>query len=181
MNEGLSAADREELLRIARATLREHLATGYLPPGAPHRKTLLEPGAVAVTLKVGGEPRGQAASIEANRPLYRAVEEATVAALKSDSQPLRLEELGDARLTIALLSRPEPCVPEAIAVGRHGLVVTRGPRRGMVLPELALERGWDALRLLDETCARAGLPPGAWREPGTRVEQFTAETFRDPT
>ena len=177
----LDEADRKELLRIARATLREHLATGYLPPGAPHRKTLLQPAAAYVTIKVAGVLRGCMGRVEADRPLYLVVEELTVAAVSGDPrfEPVRLEELSEARVTISILSALEPCALERVEIGRHGLVVTRGPRRGLILPITAVENGWSAERLLDEACGKAGLGPGAWRDPDTRVEQFTADRFSE--
>ncbi|HZS36648.1 MAG TPA: AmmeMemoRadiSam system protein A [Polyangia bacterium] len=178
----LDEGDRKELLRIARATLREFLTTGYLPPGAPHRKPLLVPGGAFVSVHVGGELRGCMGRVEADRPLYLAVEELAVAAATRDPrfEPLRIEELRDARLEISLLSPLEPGSIERIEVGRHGLVVTRGPRRGLLLPKVAVEHGWDREQFLDETCGKAGLPPGAWKDPETRLELFTAEVFADP-
>ncbi|HEY7953673.1 MAG TPA: AmmeMemoRadiSam system protein A [Polyangia bacterium] len=178
----LDGADRKELLRIARATLREHLATGYLPPGAPHRKTLLQPAAAYVTVQVAGVLRGCMGRVEADKPLYLAIEELTVAAISRDPrfEPVRLEELSETRVAISILSALEPCALERVEVGRHGLVVTRGPRRGLILPHAAIENGWSAERLLDEVCAKAGLGPGAWRDPDTRVEQFTADRFAEP-
>jgi uncharacterized protein len=173
--------DRRELLRIARATLREHLSTGYLPPGSPHRKTLLAPGGAFVTIHVDGALRGCMGRIEADKPLYLAVEELTVAAATRDPRfdPLRLEDLKETRLTVSLLSAPEKVSPEQIVLGKHGLVVTRGPRRGLLLPEVATEHGFTVEQFLDETCAKAGLPHGAWREPETRVEVFTADVFAE--
>lgn len=179
--EALTDGDRKELLRIARATLREHLATGYLPPGAPHRKSLLRPTGAFVTVRVAGALRGCMGRVEPDRPLYLAVEELTVAAASRDPrfEPVRLEELTEARLSISVLSALEPCAIERVELGRHGLVVTRGPRRGLLLPQVAIEHGWDVTRFLDETCGKAGLGPGAWREPETRLEQFTADGFSE--
>jgi len=65
----------------------------------------------------------------------------------------------------------------AIEVGRDGLIVSRPPRAGLLLPQVATEYGWDRETFLRQTCLKAGLPPDAWRQPGTKVEKFSAEVF----
>jgi AmmeMemoRadiSam system protein A len=181
LREPLDPRDRLELLRIARATLREHLSTGYLPPGSPHRTSLLQPAGAFVTVHVGGQLRGCMGRIDVEKPLYLTVEELTVAASSRDPrfEPVRLEELKETRLTVSILSPPEPTRPDEVQIGVHGLVVTRGPRRGLLLPEVAVEHQLTVEQFLDETCAKAGLPHGAWREADTRVERFVADVFRE--
>lgn len=183
MTHPLDERDRSEILRIARATLREHLTSGYLPPGAPHRPSLLQPAGAFVTLRVGGELRGCMGRVDADKPLYLAVEELTVAAATRDPRfdPVRIEELKDTRISVSILSAIEPASVETIELGKHGLVITRGPRRGLLLPQVAVEHGFTREQFLDETCGKAGLPPGAWRESGTRLERFTAEVISEPS
>lgn len=178
----LDERDRRELLRIARATLRENLSTGFLPPGSPHRASLLAPSGAFVTIKVADELRGCMGRVEADKPLYLVVEELTVAASTRDPrfEPIRLEEVKSARLSISVLSPLVAGTLEQIEVGKHGLVVTRGPRRGLLLPQVAVEHGWDAAKLLEETCAKAGLPANACDEPDTTLELFTADVFSEP-
>jgi AmmeMemoRadiSam system protein A len=177
----LEAHDQKELLRIARATLREFLATGFMPPGAPHRKSLLQPAGAFVSVYVNEELRGCMGRVDADTPLYLAVEQLAVAAATRDPRfdSLRIEELRDTRIEISILSALRPCDLSTIEIGRHGLVATRGPRRGLLLPQVATKHGWDREQFLDETCAKAGLAPGAWREPGTQIECFTAEVFAE--
>jgi AmmeMemoRadiSam system protein A len=181
-NDALDDRDRQELLRIARATLREHLSTGYLPPGSPHRRSLLRPAGAFVTVKVAGSLRGCMGRVEADKPLYLAVEELTVAASTRDPrfEPVRTEELKDTRLTVSVLSAPEPTQPEGVLLGIHGIVITKGPRRGLLLPSVATEHKLTVEQFLDETCAKAGLPRGAWRDPSTQVGRFTADSFSEP-
>jgi AmmeMemoRadiSam system protein A len=178
----LDENDKRELLRIARATLREYLTTGFMPPGSPHRKSLLEPRGAFVTIHVGGELRGCIGRVDADTPLYLAVEQLAVAAATRDPRfdPLRAEELADTRVEISVLSPVVSGKPEEIEIGKHGVVVTRGVRRGLLLPQVAVEHGLDRERFLDETCAKAGLPPGSWKEPETVLQLFTAEVFREP-
>jgi AmmeMemoRadiSam system protein A len=179
--EPLTDRDRQELLRIARATLREHLTTGYLPPGSPHRAQLLQPGGAFVTIMVGGELRGCMGRVEADKPLYLAIEELTVAASTRDPrfEPLRIEELKDTRVSISVLSALSPATHDSIELGRHGLVITRGPRRGLLLPQVATEHQLTVEQFLDETCKKAGLPSGSWKADDTVLESFTADVFKE--
>ena len=66
---------------------------------------------------------------------------------------------------------------DEVIVGRDGLIVTRGRSAGLLLPQVATEYGWDCPTFLDQTCVKAGLRPGTWREADTRVEKFSAEVF----
>ncbi len=177
----IDESDKVELLRIARATLREYLATGFLPPGAPHRESLLEPRGAFVTLHVAGELRGCIGRVDADTPLYLAVEQLAVAAATRDPrfEPLRAEELPETRVELSLLSKPERQRPDDVELGKHGVIITRGVRRGLLLPQVALDQGFTREQFLDETCAKAGLPPGAWREPETVLETFTADVFSE--
>ncbi len=183
MTHPLDERDRSEILRIARATLREHLTTGYLPPGAPHRPSLLQPAGAFVTLRVDGQLRGCMGRVDADKPLYLAVEELTVAAATRDPRfdPLRLEEIKQTRISVSILSAVEPAALDDIEIGKHGIVITRGPRRGLLLPQVAVEHGFTREQFLDETCGKAGLPPGAWREAGTLLQRFTADIITEPS
>jgi AmmeMemoRadiSam system protein A len=177
----LDENDKQELLRIARATLREYLATGFMPPGAPHRPSLLSPRGAFVTLHVDGELRGCIGRVDADTPLYLAVEQLAVAAATRDPrfEPLRQEELPSTHIEISVLSAPASGSPDAVEIGRHGLIITRGVRRGLLLPQVAVEHHLSREQFLDETCAKAGLPPGAWKQPGTILQLFTAEVFSE--
>jgi uncharacterized protein (TIGR00296 family) len=87
-------------------------------------------------------------------------------------------------IEISVLSAPRPVdagAPGAIVIGRDGVIVERGRARGLLLPQVAPEQGWGAGPFLDATCEKAGLPPGAWREPGTRVLTFQADVFDEET
>src|SRR4029077_16360933 len=115
---GLDENDKSELLRIARATLREYLTTGFMPPGAPHRKSLLEPRGAFVTLHVGGELRGCIGRVDADTPLYLAVEQLAVAAATRAPrfEPLRAEELPETRVEVSVLSKLVDGTPEQIEI-----------------------------------------------------------------
>lgn len=124
--------------------------------------------------------RGCIGFVTAERPLLAAVEEAAQAAAFQDPRfpPLTRQELGEVHLEISVLSQPRPVSDvREIEVGRHGLIVRRGLRSGLLLPQVATEYGWDRETLLQHTCRKAGLPDDCWRESGTALELFSAEVF----
>jgi AmmeMemoRadiSam system protein A len=178
----LDERERRELLRVARLALVEHLSHGRRPTGAPHNEALLEARPVFVSVHLGGRLRGCMGRIETEAPLYAAVMELAVSAATSDPRfaPLTVDELPQARLEISVLSPRAPLsAPAELSLGRDGLIVSRGARRGLLLPKVAVEQGWDVERFLEETCGKAGLPSGSWREPTTTVERFTAQVFAE--
>jgi hypothetical protein len=92
--------------------------------------------------------------------------------------PLSLEELPRTHIEISVLSPFfEIQIVEEIEVGKHGLLISQGSRRGLLLPQVATEHGLTREKFLDQTCLKAGLPSKAWKEPGTRIEAFTAFVF----
>ena len=92
--------------------------------------------------------------------------------------PLREEEVGALSIAVSVLGPRRPLAdPRALRVGQDGLAVRRGWHRGVLLPRVAVEHGWDAEAFLRHTCLKAGLPPAAWREPSCEVEAFLADEF----
>lgn len=113
-------------------------------------------------------------------PLYRAVAETARAAAFEDSRflPVTLEEAPRLQVSLSVLSPLFPIHPEAVEIGRHGLLISDGARRGLLLPQVSVENVWGRETFLEQTCRKAGLPPDAWRKNAT-VEAFTAEVFSD--
>jgi len=113
-------------------------------------------------------------------PLYRAVAETARAAAFEDSRflPVTKEEATRLEVSLSVLSRLFPVHPEAVEVGKHGLVISQGGRRGLLLPQVPAENGWDRETFLEQSCRKAGLPEDAWRK-GASIEAFTAEVFSD--
>ena len=113
-------------------------------------------------------------------PLYRAVAETARAAAFEDSRflPVTKEEAPRLEVSLSVLSGLFPIHPEAVEVGRHGLVISQGGRRGLLLPQVPTENGWDRETFLEQSCRKAGLPGDAWRK-GAGIEAFTAEVFSD--
>jgi AmmeMemoRadiSam system protein A len=184
MSGTLESIERQELLRIARSTLREYLETRMIPPGKPHRKTLHEPGGAFVTLRqrAGGQLRGCIGTFAAQSPLFRCIQEMAVSAATRDPRFREVQEaeLAELEIEISVLTPLRPIdSPQEVQVGTHGVAITRGPHRGVLLPQVPVEHGWDRETFLDQLCYKAGLPAGAWQDPETRLEVFTAEVFSE--
>jgi uncharacterized protein (TIGR00296 family) len=88
-------------------------------------------------------------------------------------------ELPSLRIEISILSPLRDVVPQQIEVGRHGLLISRGPLRGLLLPQVAVEWNWNREQFLQETCLKAGLPADAWQH-GARIQAFTAQILGEP-
>ena len=137
-----------------------------------------------VTLRIGEELRGCLGHISADRPLRVLVPGLAVAASREDPRfpPLSADEVDRVTIEISVLTEPhvvDTKDPSSIVIGRDGLIVERGNARGLLLPQVAPELGWGPIQFLDATCEKAGLPKGAWREPGTRVLTFQADVFEE--
>jgi AmmeMemoRadiSam system protein A len=178
---GLSCEERGALLRVARASIAAHLRGGRatLPPSTPalagHR------GAFVTLRRADGELRGCVGMMRPESPLLETVARMSVAAATEDGrfEPVAEAELERLSIEISALSPLEPVRPEDVEVGRHGLLVGLGGRRGVLLPQVPGEQGWDRESFLVHTCRKAGLPDDAWTRPGVEILAFTAEVFRE--
>jgi uncharacterized protein (TIGR00296 family) len=89
-------------------------------------------------------------------------------------------ELPSLRIEISILSPLRDVAPQEVEVGRHGLLISRGAQRGLLLPQVAVEWDWDREQFLEETCLKAGLPGDAWKH-GARIQAFTAQILKEPS
>jgi AmmeMemoRadiSam system protein A len=90
--------------------------------------------------------------------------------------PVTIEESLHLEIELSILSPAKPIRAEEVEVGRHGLLVSGHGRRGLLLPQVPVERAWDRKTFLEQTCRKAGLPQDAWQK-GATIEAFTAEVF----
>jgi len=173
----LDAAERKALLGIARRALEGYVREGKVPREAAGGK-LAAPGAAFVTLTKHGRLRGCIGYTKAVAPLCKVVQECAVAAATEDPRfpPVSQPEVPELRVEISVLTPLFPIRAEEVEVGRHGLMVTQGRMRGLLLPQVPVDQGWDRETFLDQTCAKAGLPASAWRH-GATLQGFTAEVF----
>lgn len=178
--------EREFLLRIAHAAILsavEGEGRELAAPSVPAHlvEHLSEPRGAFTTLYAKGKLRGCVGYPTALLPLYRTVMETARAAAFEDPRfaPVAQTEAPELLISISVLSLLFPIAADAIEVGRHGLLITDGARRGLLLPQVPTEHGWDRITFLEQTCRKAGLPPAAWRNPQAKIEAFTAEVFAD--
>jgi uncharacterized protein len=173
-------ADRQLLLRIAREAIAAHL-NGLPSPELPASGATGGRCGAFVTLHQGRELRGCIGHIESDEPLGRLVARCAIAAATEDPRfpPIAAGDLAGITIELSLLG-PLERVDEVgrIEVGRHGLVVEMGWRRGLLLPQVATEWGWDRELFLAQTCHKAGLPGDAWRT-GAKIWRFEAEVFAE--
>lgn len=178
----ISAADQEVLFRVARESLEAHLKGEKAALPQATSQTLSQPSGVFVTLHRGGRLRGCIGYLEAMKPLLAAVQEMAVAAAFQDPRfpPLRQDELADLDVEISVLSPMFQIKHiEEIQVGRDGIYLERDPCRGLLLPQVATEYGWDRTTFLKQTCVKSGLPPDAWEDPATRIFIFSAKILHE--
>lgn len=179
----LSAEARSELLSLARGTLEAHFR-GEPPPrlASDRAATFGEPRGLFVTLHKRGKLRGCIGTLAPTGDLTRVVSEFAMRAAFEDPRfpPLEERELPDCELEISVLTAPRPITSaEEIEIGKDGLIFELGGRRGLLLPQVATEWGFDRERFLAEVAVKAGLPPTACRHPAARISAFRAEVFSE--
>ena len=181
--------ERARLIRIAREAIEEHVSR-QSAVGSNSRQSCDEPdmgslgdrrAGVFVTLHLAGDLRGCIGHMDADEPLAESIARCAVAASSADPRfpAVTAAELPGLEIEISMLGAMEPITgPRDVEVGRHGLMIEKGGRRGLLLPQVAVEHEWDASMFLSQTCRKAGLPLDAWTR-GAAVWRFEAEVFGD--
>jgi uncharacterized protein len=177
----LTDEQKRTLLNLARAAV-EAQVRGAAPPVPPAMPLPVASGTF-VTVKTHGELRGCLGTLESRDGLARDVARCAADAASQDPRfaPVSAAELPAIAIDVSVLGPLEsidPSRPNAIVVGRHGLVVEQGRRRGLLLPQVATEWGWTAEQFLRQTCVKAGLSRDAWQH-GAQVYRFEADVFGD--
>jgi len=174
-----SEDERRQLLALAREAIIAALEKRELDLNPP-TDHLAEHRGAFTTLHMNGELRGCIGYVFPQHSVYRTVAETACAAAFDDPRfpPVTLTEAPQLTFEISVLSPVQPIDPEDVEVGKHGLVITYGNRRGLLLPQVPIEHKWDRETFLQQTCMKAGVAADAW-EHGAKVEAFTAEIFGD--
>ncbi|MGB7622911.1 MAG: AmmeMemoRadiSam system protein A [Terriglobia bacterium] len=177
----LSKSDQAFLLSLARKTISDHLQNQSVsPPGDVPEGPLLEKCGAFVTLTQDKQLRGCIGYTTSHKPLYETVMDCAISAATRDPRfgSMEIEELPRTHIEISVLS-PFFEIKDVneIEAGKHGLMISRGNRRGLLLPQVATEHHLNRERFLDQTCLKAGLPMKSWKDSGTRIEAFTAFVF----
>jgi hypothetical protein len=187
----LTGPEKAELLKLARATLHSHLThdsalaswfsgSGGDPAWRSAAGAFVTVNNTGRRAETEGKLRACMGIIEAREPLVEAIMSAAVSAAHDPRfPPLTAEELGTVELEVSVLSPTSQVAgPEAIEVGRHGVVLSKSGRRAVFLPQVATEQGWTREEMLDQLSRKAGLPADAWRQ-GATFEVFTAQVFEE--
>ena len=178
----LDESDQRELLHLARATLQSYLSTGAIPEYHTSRQELRARCGAFVSLHLGPDLRGCIGQIVPDRELFRIVQHCAVGAASEDTRftPVTPEELDKLTIEISVLT-PLHRVRETgeIEIGTHGIYITKGLNRGLLLPQVATEYAWDRETFLKQTCHKAGLSEDAWKDPATVISIFEAQVFAE--
>jgi AmmeMemoRadiSam system protein A len=178
----LSEPESHALLAVARDGL-EAAVTGRprTPIAGEDAGALARDAACFVTLYERGQLRGCIGTLEPIASLAESTREMAKGAALRDPRfrPVTPDELPEIHLSVSVLSEPRPLSsPDDFQLGRDGLIVSRGQRRGVLLPQVAAERGWDFYTFVAQTCVKAGLPSDAWKDPDTKIEIFSGTVYK---
>ncbi len=170
----------------ARSAIAAKLGIGPEPrplEGKPFDK----PSGVFVTLRRGEQLRGCIGHPYPEMKLQDAIPDAAISAAFGDPRFPRLsaDELEDVTVEVTVLTHPRllDCPPEkradCVEVGRHGLIASMGGRRGLLLPQVPIEQGWDAREFLSQTCWKAGIDTSLWDSPDVEFQAFEGQVFSE--
>lgn len=178
----LREQEKKELLVLARASIGTYLNERRASHVEPKNVRLRLNGGAFVTLEKSGELRGCIGHLAANKPLFQVVQDMAIAAATQDPRfpAVTPGELVSLEIEISVLSDFRTVTDlKEIKAGSHGVIVTKGLRRGLLLPQVAVREGWDVSTFLGAACRKAGLEIDSWRKPGLTIEIFTAEVFSE--
>ena len=189
----LTYEEGEFLVRLARKTVEGYLKTGKvvnMPKDTPAK--LMQRCGVFVTInyiKHGGkELRGCIGYPYPNTMLAQAVIECALSSATQDPRfpPLSPEELDQIVFEVSVLTPPQLVeaenpkrLPSKIEVGKDGLIVERGFNKGLLLPQVPVEYGWEEEEFLCQCCIKAGLPADSWLIKTTKIHKFQAIVFEE--
>ncbi len=181
MDNPLSEEQQIFLLQLARKAILFYLEKGKPPKIKPEDETLKEKRGAFVTLKKDDQLRGCIGYPLPLKPLYETIIDAAISAATQDFrfQSIEIEELPKTKIEISVLSIPKPAKDTSeIEVGKHGIIISKGLNKGLLLPQVPTEYGWDRETYLNHGCLKAGLEQDDWRK-GAHIEIFDAQVFSD--
>lgn len=177
----LTESEKGTLLKMARAAIESAVLGGPGKEFDAKSEELKRDSGAFVSIHRRGRLRGCIGTFASPNPLYKTVVDMAVAAASKDPRfsPVAPEELKHIEIEISVLSPlKEISDPSEIEIGRHGLYIVKDGKRGVLLPQVAIEHGFDRDTFLEQTCVKAGLPPHEWRE-GAAIFIFEAEIFKE--
>ena len=177
----LSSKEKQLLLKIAREAIVTFVQEGVIPQRELTSVNLLVKQGCFVSIKINGLLRGCIGNFISDKPLYQLVKEMAISAATQDPRfyPMKKSELESFDVEISVLSPlSKISSTEDIVVGVHGLYLEKNFSRGVLLPQVAVEYGWDRDAFLSQTCIKAGLGKDEWQE-GTDIYKFSAQIIKD--
>lgn len=186
MSNAYTNEEREALLTLVRTTITNHLSGGepVSPAGISpllDNKKFQEKRGVFVTLHKAGHLRGCIGYPLPIKPLLEAVMDNALSAAMEDSRfpSVEASELEAIEIEISVLTVPKTVAgPEEVEVGRDGIIISKGFNRGLLLPQVPVEQGWDRREYISYGCQKAGLPADEWQR-GVKIETFQGEVFHE--
>ncbi|MCD5401602.1 AmmeMemoRadiSam system protein A [candidate division NPL-UPA2 bacterium] len=179
----LTEKERKALLNIARQTIEEYVREGKKPAFEVTEPALKEKRGVFVTLHEAGRLRGCIGHVMPIDELYRDVSRIAIESATADPRfpPVKAEELKEIEIEISVLTVPERIKSiEEMELGRDGVIIKRGMRQGVFLPQVATETGWSKEEFLSHLSQdKAGLEAEAWKDKDTEIFTFQAEVFSE--
>jgi uncharacterized protein len=178
----LTSSEKSILLNIARQAIESVVRTGQVQVEPREEKTLNVRSGCFVTIRNSEKLRGCIGNFQSELPLFKEVAEIAAASATKDPRfyPMKEEDLAHFSLEISVLS-PLHKIEEIgeIEVGQHGIYLEKSYYRGVLLPQVAVEHGWDRNSFLEQTCLKAGLHPGAWQEEDAEIYILSAQVFAE--
>jgi len=178
----LNAQEKAILLSIARKSIESFVSTGEIYIEPREEKSLNARNGCFVSIKKGGQLRGCIGNFQSELPLFREVAEMASSSATKDPRfyPMKETDLQDFTLEISVLSPLKKIDDvEEVEVGIHGIYIEKGYYRGVLLPQVATEYGWDRETFLKQTCLKAGLPTDAWQADDAEIYIFSAQIFSE--
>lgn len=179
----LTNEEKKFLHLTAHESIRRGLEFGSrsAPEAIPPKNSILwEQFGAFVTLKLDNQLRGCIGNIVGLKPLYQTISDMAFAAAFEDYRfpPLSPQEAKQVTVDISVMSPLSRCpTPEAIEIGRHGLLLRKNGHQGLFLPQVPVEWNWNKETYLNQLCRKAGLPFGAWQDPDAELYWFEAVVF----
>jgi len=180
---GLNREQRELLLTMAKETVESFVTTGQAPEFDVTDERLKQKQGAFVTLTKNGQLRGCIGQIvPSDEPLWQVVREMAVAACSEDGRfnPVEKSELDELEYEVSVLSAPEAIDDwKKIELGKQGVIIRKGGRSGVFLPQVATETGWTLEEFLGQLCSqKAGLSPSCYKDKDTEIQIFSAQVFK---
>jgi uncharacterized protein len=185
----ISEEEGEFLVKLARKTIETYIKDGKItvvPDETP--QNLRQDMGVFVTLNSQSQLRGCIGYPEPVKPLVQATIDVAIGAATQDPRfpRVNINELAEITVEVSVLTPPkllEALKPseylEKVSLGETGLIVEMGVYRGLLLPQVPIEWGWDVEEFLGNTCMKAGLSPDCWLKEGVKIYSFQSQIFEE--